>query len=483
MNSSTNITFYLNFQRIQVDFPGTDLLPTTTVLQYLRNKTKYHGAKEGCAEGDCGACTVVIAELVEQKLQYKAFDSCLIFLPFLNGKHLITVEALAGKQNLHPVQQAMVDFNGSQCGYCTPGIVMSMFALYKNEQKPSRQIAEDYLTGNLCRCTGYQPILDAAMKVCENQVPDQFTENEPEMIKQLQDIQQKQESFIYESKLQKYFKPTTLNDALKLKAQHPDAILINGSTDIALRVTKKHETISEIIDLSDIAEMKQILLTESKIVFGAGVTIEQVKKLSEEKFPALSEMLAVFGSRQIRNIATIGGNIGSASPIGDTIPVLMAYYAKLILQNKSGSREVNLKNFITGYHTTVLQKDELIKSIEISFVSDDSIIKSYKISKRKDLDISTVSVCFRLKMSEQKTIENFEAFYGGMSAFTKPASQTTQSLIGKTWTRENVEQAMILIDNDYSPIDDARSSATGRSLMAKNLLLKFWNETNSLYNI
>ncbi len=477
-DNNSIISFVFDDRIVNIDFQSNNkYTPTTTVLEYLRSLPNHKGVKEGCAEGDCGACTVVIAQLNDyNRLTYKAFNSCIIFLPQLHGKQLITVENLGNSNNLHPVQTAMVENNASQCGYCTPGFTMSLFALYKNINNPSKKEIDDALTGNLCRCTGYRPIIDAATQACVNNGIDKFTEKENEVISLLSAID-KQHTIALQNKKQKYFIPFDINKALELKDQYNDAIILNGGTDVALRVTKKNELLPEIIDISEINELKHIKVNDNSITIGAGFSLEDVKKVCKYDFPELSSILSVFGSKQIRNKGTLGGNIGSASPIGDTLPILMAYDASIILKNIEKERKIKLRDFITAYHTTKITKNELITSIEIPKVTDDTIIKSYKISKRKTLDISTVSAGFSLNLDKNSIVKDIKLFYGGMSAITKRAEKTENFLIGKNWERTIVEQAMPLIYDEFSPLSDARSGDEGRKIMGRNLLLKFYLET------
>ena len=308
------ISFVLDGKIQTLEF-NEQFSPTTTVLNYLRKSATHKGVKEGCAEGDCGACTLVIGELNnEQRITYKAMDSCLVFLPMIHGKQLITVENLKQQQGnkdiLHPVQQEMVDCNGSQCGYCTPGIIMSMFALYKNENNPSKEIIEDSLTGNLCRCTGYKPIIDATAKACVNNGADHFVQDEKHMVQLLQQIKNSTDSVLINTSTQQYFQPKTKAEVFELRNRMPNSVLISGATDVALRVTKRHEVLSEIIDLSNVEELKKCTRTDYLIKFGAGMSLEEVKQIAKTELPALHETLAVFGSKQIRTLATFGGNFG-----------------------------------------------------------------------------------------------------------------------------------------------------------------------------
>lgn len=477
------IAFVLDDKIKIIDFAKTpSLKPTTTVLNYLRSLPGHKGVKEGCSEGDCGACTVVLGEMNgEGMIKYTAVDSCLVFLPMIHGKQIVTVENLSPKtvnpDELHPVQKYMVNQFGSQCGYCTPGFIMSLFALYKNHKNPSREVILDSLTGNLCRCTGYQPIIDAAQEACKEGTDDRFTQKEPYIYELLEDISNATETISIVTDKQKYFRSVSIQDALELRLEYPEAIIVNGSTDIALRQTKKNELLKEIIDISGIGELKNFREEKDRFVFGAGMSLESVKRESEKKFPALYGILKVFGSLQIRSLASIGGNIGSASPIGDTLPVLIAYDASVMLKNLKGEREMKLKDFIKGYRKTDLQKDEIISEVKIPFTNKNVIVKSYKVSKRKDLDISTVSAAFRLNLDKENVVNEIVMAYGGMAAFTKEATAAEEFVTGKKWNRETVENAMEIIYSEFEPLSDARAGMEFRRIAAKNLLMKFYMET------
>lgn len=474
----SSIAFVLDGGIVRIQFPHPAYGPTTTVLNFLRSLPGHRGVKEGCAEGDCGACTVVLGELNSSgRIRYRSVDSCLLFLPMLDGKELVTVENVANSPDeLHPVQQAMVDTGGSQCGYCTPGIIMSLFSLYKQSDRPSREEIDDALTGNLCRCTGYRPIVEAASRACVHEGNDRFSARQPETARLLESIPRR--SVRIQTGTQSYFRPASLGEAVALKHRNPDAIVISGATDVALRVTKRHELLTEIIDLMDVEDLRSVTDFGNVLHVGSGVRLSDLIPVVRESVPALSSMLSVFGSQQIRNLATLGGNLGTASPIGDMLPVLIACNARVVLESLDGRREFPVSEFVTGYRRTLRKPHELITTIVIPKPQDGAIVKSYKVSKRKDLDISTVSGGFRLEVNGRGMVESVILAYGGMAERVKRAETAESFLCGKRWSREVVEQAMPLVDRDFSPISDARSGAEFRRIAARNLLLKFWTESS-----
>ena len=472
------LQFILNDTIREIDFNNSVYSPTTTVLKYLRSLPGHKGVKEGCAEGDCGACTVVMAHFDGKKMKYKAVDSCLIFLPMLQGRQLITIENLeSDRGQLHPVQNAMIESDGSQCGYCTPGIVMTLFSAYKNHHSTGTGEIKKTLSGNLCRCTGYKPIVEAAQNVFSHVGEDHFSISENKIIRLLKDIKSKRAKEFFNEK-QRYIKPFDLSEAYFYRQLYPEAILICGNTDIALKVTKKNELLSEIIDISDLKELNFIKKTAKTIFIGSGTTIEDIRMVIKDELPALYSMLSVFGSLQIRNMASIGGNIGSASPIGDTLPVLMAYKAKIVIKNATNTRKIPVEKFIISYRKTDIQPGEIIHSIETPIPDSNIFTRSYKVSKRREMDIATLSACFSLqKNTGNNTVDKIILAYGGMAATPKRALLCEEFLKGKNWTQETIDMAIPILRNEFRPLSDARSGEQFRTIVAGNLLQGFFNET------
>ncbi len=475
------ISFVLDGALRQVEFgSGSEISPTTTVLQYLRSLPSHKGVKEGCAEGDCGACTVVIGEPGDDdRLVYRAVNSCLVFLPMLHGKHLMTVENLKGPDgSLDPVQAAMVHHDASQCGFCTPGIVMSLVGLARGRHRPERADVMDALSGNLCRCTGYRPIVDAALEAFGAVSSDGRSGEEARITQLLKSIPS--ESVYLEAGGQHYTRPASFGEAITLLHRSPEAIIIGGATDVALRVTKNHERLAGIIDLSGIRELNGINDDGKEIRIGSGTVLNDVLRSVGDRFPALHDALSLFGSHQIRNVATLGGNLGTASPIGDTLPVLMAYGARVALESLNGTREVLLEEFITGYRKTLRKRDELIRSIILPLPENGTLVKSYKVSRRRDVDIAAVNAGFRLDRGPDGIVRSVFLAYGGMALQVKRAIAAERYLTGRRWDRRAVEAAMPLVSAEFSPITDVRGSTEMRLALARNLLLKFWLETQGV---
>lgn len=445
----------------------TENLPAdTTVLQYLRREAGRCGTKEGCASGDCGACTVVLAEAQGDTLQYRAVNACLTFMPAVHGKQLITVEDLKHHGELHHVQQAMVDNHASQCGFCTPGFVMSLFAMEKSNPVFSVEGVQETLSGNLCRCTGYRPIMDAAKAICEAPQPDQFDADTRQTLEKLRAISATDQ-------------PVTVDELAERYLAQPDSRLVAGGTDLALEVTQRYQRIPKLISLSHIPELNAITLTGQAIHIGAATPLSTCMPVLHDEFPAFGELLERFASQQIRHQGTFGGNIANASPIGDGGPVLLALGASLLLRRGETQRELPLDQFFLGYRKTALQPGEFIEQIRIPRnTSVDRQLRVYKVSKRLEDDISAVCAALHIEVQNGVVVHARVAF-GGMAEVAKRAGYCEAQLLGQPWQTATVEQACQALDLDFTPISDFRASREYRMQVAKNLLRRCHIEMTS----
>ena len=450
--------------------------PTMTVLNYLRYDRALTGTKEGCAEGDCGACTAVLGELKDGKVLYQAVNACIQFLPTLDGKELITVEDLREKDGeLHPVQKALVDANGTQCGFCTPGFIMSLFAEMHSDPKADRSHINDVLAGNLCRCTGYGTIVEAALNVAQSAGKDKFHARKAETVSLLQSLENDAGLHLtWEDR--NYFAPKTIDELADILSSHPEATLLAGATDVGLWVTKQHRDLAAVIYLGQIKELKRIDAEESSLRIGAGVTYSEAWAPLAKLYPDFGELIRRIASTQIRNSGTIGGNIANGSPIGDTPPALIVLSATLHLRSKDGLRNIPLEDFFIDYGKQDLKPDEFVEAVTLPHPKAEAKFATYKISKRFDQDISAVCAAFNLTL-KGKTVEDIRICYGGMAATPKRALATESALIGNLWNEETISNAVSCMKEDYQPLSDMRASEQYRMLTAQNLLRKFYIET------
>jgi xanthine dehydrogenase small subunit len=452
------------------------LSPAMTVLEWLRTEARACGTKEGCAEGDCGACTVVLGEVTDGRLRYRAVNACILFLPALDGRQLLMVEHLRGPDGaLHPVQQALVEQHASQCGFCTPGFVMSLFALYHAGGGVDRQAVLEALAGNLCRCTGYRPIVDAALAACGGPPAGRFADAAEATAARLLALDSG-EALAVTNETGRYLAPRTLDQLDGLMQTWPDATVLAGGTDVGLWVTKQHRALPTVIALEHVAGLADVSETDGVLSIGAGVTYEDALAVLNGRWPEFGRMLRRLGSRQIRNRGTIGGNVANASPIGDTPPALIALGATLVLRSSGGQRRIAAEDFFLGYRKTALAKGEYLADIEIPLPATGPLFAVYKVSKRFEQDISAVCGAFAITLAGGKVVSARIA-YGGMAAVPKRCTQTEASLIGQDWTQDSVAAAMAVLDGELTPISDMRASAAYRSLVARNLLLRFHLET------
>ncbi len=469
MGGSDTIRFVLDGEIIELN----DVDPTRTVLQYLREDLCRTGTKEGCAEGDCGACTVVVAELRNGgDVKLGAINSCIQFLPTLHGKELITVESLSPKgTELHPVQRAMVDCHGSQCGFCTPGFVMSLFALYETNKKPSRRDIDDALAGNLCRCTGYRPIV-AAANAMYAMSPGSKGLLHPD---KLAEIDSGDSLHIYQGGKQ-FFAPASADEFADLLSKHPDATILAGGTDVGLWVTKQHRVLDTVVYTGRVTELCKLETTKTHIEIGAAVTLTDAMDVIIANYPDLGEMFLRFASPPIRNAGTLGGNIANGSPIGDSMPALMVAGTTLKLRSATGEREVALGDYYLDYQVADLKRGEFIESVQVPLPTDGVVLRSHKLSKRFDQDISAVCTAYRLQLDGDR-VAAFAMACGGMAATIKRATNCEAALVGQAWNEESISKAGAALAKDFSPIDDMRASADYRLRGAQNLLRRFYLET------
>ena len=434
--------------------------PTRTVLEYLREDEVLTGTKEGCAEGDCGACSIVMVRNGSD--QVEAVNSCLLTMGQLDGTRVATVEGLSDRGGeLEAVQAAIVAEDGAQCGFCTPGFVMALHALRHSGETVTEEVIHDALAGNLCRCTGYRSIVDAARAATSGpaEAPALSASPEPAAAE------------LYEAQGQLFLAPKNLAGLVGARVAHPDAPLLSGGTDLGLSFSKNREAFPVTIFTQNVAELKRIDEDDAKITLGAAVTYSEAMARIEELFPSFAVLVHRIGSRQIRNVGTFGGNIGNASPIGDTPPCLIALDTMLTLHGSNGSRDIPLETYFLDYRKTDLAADEVIASLSIPKLGADQVFRSYKVSKRYDQDISAVVGAFRLTIADGIVADARIAF-GGMAATPKRAPQCEAALIGQPWSEESAIRAGAAVSEDFQPIDDHRASADYRLRVASNLFVR-----------
>ena len=465
-----------------VDVSGVH--PTRSVLDWLREDAHCTGTKEGCNEGDCGACTVVVGELdAAGQLQLQTVNSCIQFVPTLHGKALFTVEDLkpqcAGQ--LHPVQQALVECHGSQCGFCTPGFVMSLWSTYEHHQgagtQPTRQQLADDLSGNLCRCTGYRPIIDAGQRMFD--LPAARLDAAP-VVAALQALQAG--SLSYQGArpgepAATLHAPTTLDELAALRVQHPKATLLAGSTDIGLWVSKQFRDVGDLIYVGNVAALKTIeTLADGGLRIGAGASLEDAYAALAKRLPALTDLWLRFASPPIRHAGTLGGNVANGSPIGDSPPMLMALDAQIELRQGERVRQMPLPEFYVDYMKNRLEPGEFVQALLVPGASFSRTVRAYKISKRFDCDISALCGGFSIEL-DGDTVRSVRLAFGGMAGIVKRAAAAEAAVLGQAWTEATVQAAQAALLQDFKPLTDMRASAEYRMQVAQNLLMRFWLET------
>lgn len=449
----------------------TPASPMQTVLDYLRLYEKSKGTKEGCNEGDCGACTVVLGKLMHNRVVYEPVNACILLMGHLQGRELITVDDLARDGLLHPVQQAMVDSHASQCGFCTPGFIMSLFALHHAGAKPDRQMIVEQIAGNLCRCTGYRPIIAAAEQSCNGSALDHWAASAAQTLRSLQKLHDgvdvligNKESFLAI--------PASAASLCELSAKQPDATLVAGATDVGLWITKQLRDIRKIIHIGNVAELHVVTDRISSLSIGAAATYAEVETALGELAPDVAGVLRRIGSKQVRSSGTIGGNIANGSPIGDMAPMLIALGARLVLRHGDKQRDIALEKFFIDYGKQDRTPGELVWRIDVPKLKSTERFFAHKISKRFDQDISAVLAAFHFTLEGRK-ISSCRLAFGGMAGTPRRAIKAETAVVGlKLDAPQSWAKAVATLEKDFTPLSDMRASATYRMDTAKALLLK-----------
>lgn len=467
------LLFYVNGKQHKVTGEQA-LMPLSSYLRYVAFAT---GTKVVCEEGDCGACSVLVGRLQGDDITYRTVNSCIQYLYQLDGSHIITIEGLKQPNgDLNPVQQSMVDCHGTQCGFCTPGFVVAMCELYEREQRPCQQAIKDALTGNLCRCTGYQPIIEAGLNVPVEEITRLRELYPPETIRaELTAADQSEVEFVHNE--HRVYIPVTVEQAVAYRAKWPGATIVAGGTDVCVNMNKRGFDPQNVLSLSRLQGMNDITIDGDTLSVGGSVTLAKLENFVREKLPQLHHLLWLFGSPQIRNAGTLAGNIANASPIADTPPAMFVLDAELELISTGGKRRVKITEFYQGYKKFDMQSHELIHRIVFRLPAANEVLKLYKVSKRKHLDISAFTAAFRISL-DGDTISNIAVAYGGVAAVVKRMPELEKFLKGKPFTLDTFYLAGEVALDEITPISDVRGSKEFRNQLGRNILIKFFHEVN-----
>lgn len=467
------LVFYVNGRRLE--YAGSDAF--RTLSEFLRERLVLTGTKIVCAEGDCGSCSVLVGRLVNGALEYRSVDSCIQLMFQLDGTHVVTVEGLRRGAELSPVQRSMVELHGSQCGYCTPGFVVAMTGLLENQSQPTEAEWRCGLTGNLCRCTGYSSILAAGCQAA-NEPRTSLSELYPEaeMLAEFQRLQA--EPALIQSGPLRVFSPVELPAAIQFLAEHPQAKIVAGGTDVGVQINKRAIAPEVFLDLNRVAELTAVAATQNEVICGTRARWIDLETVCQAHASEFAEIIAIFGSPQIRHVGTIGGNIVNASPIADSLPFLFVCDAMLEIAAPQGSRMVNINDFYHGYRKSDLKPGELLTRVRIPLPTVEQQLSLYKVSRRRDLDISTFTAALLLTI-ENETILDACIALGAVGPTVLRVKQTEAFLRGKPFIEQTMQAAGELAVEEVTPISDVRGSADFRWQLTRNVFLKFFHERRS----
>ncbi len=447
-----------------------------TVANFLRYRMCATGTKIVCEEGDCGACSVLVGRVEGEEISYRPINSCIQFLYQIHGTHIVTVEGLGSSSALHPVQDAMVRCHGAQCGYCTPGFIVAMCAMYESDGKPTEKSVREALTGNLCRCTGYEPIIRAGLSV-DHAAVRPMAEMYPAgpLIEALRESSG--QTLLVEDEGRKFFAPFSIDEAVRFRRDHPGAVIVQGGTDVVVQHNKRGFDPPVVMNLTNVSELGHLAIEDGILSVGATVTLAQLDEMIGERVPEFGEILELFGAPQIRYAGTLAGNVANASPIADSLPFLYVMDALVELAGIAGRRQVPIAAFYLGYKKLDLRDDEIIARILIPLpdAEGSGILKLYKVSRRKNLDISTMTAAIRLELVGDR-IESSRIAYGGVGPTVLRLPRTEKFLEGNVFTLETFRSAGRLAHEEITPISDVRGSAAFRAQLAENIMLKFYYE-------